>query len=65
MSNVIITVALIMVVAVVGYTIGQIEEMVDSKDILEAGDKAVEEALDELWGSLHIMPITIIQWRAF
>ena len=47
MSNVIITVALIMVVAVVGYTIGQIEEMVDSKDILEAGDKAVEEALDE------------------
>lgn len=47
MGNVIVVIALIVVTTIVGYAIGQIETMVDYKDILEEGDKAVDEALDE------------------
>ena len=45
MGNVIVAVALIVIVVIIGYTVGMIEAMVESKDVLEAGNKATEEAL--------------------
>ena len=46
MGNVIVAIVLIIIVAMIGYVANRIEEMVDSKDILEAGNEAVEKELD-------------------
>lgn len=47
MGNVIVAVTLIVIVIIIGYTVSRIEAMVESKDILEAGNEAVEGALDD------------------